>query len=176
MKLSLKSIFLVAVPGFVSYFEATMVISSIPTISHQFIVSPAVANYIILIYVVVEVLLFVPMSFIAERIGLRKIFSLGVIILGMGGLLIPTATQFNEVLILRIIQGIGASIVVPSTLSFASLLETDQNRGKVVGIIAASVGIGYGVGLPLGGGVLHHWVGISLYSVIVYHSFNFTIY
>ena len=142
---------LIAIPTFVAYFEATMIVASIPTVARELSVSPSTANLLILVYVLVEVLFFVPMAFLVERIGLRTSFLIGGTVLGVGGLLIPLTMQVDGILILRAIQGVGASLILPSTLAYASLLDKDAERGKAVGFIATAVGLGYGLGLPIGG-------------------------
>jgi len=57
--------------GFVSTFEATMILVAVPVISRNFGISHFQASLLVTIYVAVEALLFVPLAMIFERIGLK---------------------------------------------------------------------------------------------------------
>ena len=72
-----KEIIITSLLGFISTFEASMILIAVPTISDYFNISHLQASLLITIYVAIEALLFVPFSIVFERFGLRSGMILG---------------------------------------------------------------------------------------------------
>ena len=146
-----KDIVVASFMGFVSTFEATMILIAIPIISVYFGISHFQASLLVTIYVAIEALLFVPFAVVFERVGLRLGMIFGGTLLAAGGFLIFFSSSFVEIELFRIIQAVGASIVLPTSLVYASSIGDDTRRGSAIGINHTIVSLGYVVGLPVGG-------------------------
>ncbi|QIW23597.1 MFS transporter [Sulfolobus sp. S-194] len=146
-----RSVLFSSLPSFISSLEATMILMAIPLIAKDFSITYVKASTLLAFYVVTEVLLSIPSSLLAERIGVRKTMTVGTIIMGLSSLLIVLFNSFTFILVLRILQGIGASMVLLTSLSYASLIGSDEERGKMIGLNHTIVSLGYVLGLPLGG-------------------------
>ncbi len=163
-----KEIIITSLLGFISTFEASMILIAVPTISDYFNISHLQASLLITIYVAIEALLFVPFSIVFERFGLRSGMILGGTFLAIGGFLIFLSNSFFEMELFRIIQAIGASIVLPSSLAYASRLGGDSERGSAIGINHGIVSLGYVFGLPVGGiSTIFDWKILFLVSSLV---------
>ena len=146
-----KDIVVASLMGFVSTFEATMILIAVPIISVYFGISHFQASLLVTIYVAIEALLFVPFAVVFERVGLRLGIIFGGGLLAAGGFLIFFSSSFVEIEIFRIIQAVGASIVLPTSLVYASSIGDDARRGSAIGTNHTIVSLGYVIGLPVGG-------------------------
>ncbi|PRO89120.1 MFS transporter [Lactiplantibacillus pentosus] len=81
----------------------------------------------------------------------KIVFSVGIIIFGITSLLVGIANTGTLLILARAVQGIGASIIAPTSL--ALLLDTfdGMERTKAIALYGATAGIGSSVGLVLGG-------------------------
>jgi|GEM_PF-818268 len=160
-----KDILIASLLGFISTFEATMILIAIPVISGDFNISHFQATLLVTIYISIEALLFVPFAMIFERIGLKSGMIIGGLLMATGGILIFINSSFFEIEILRVIQAIGAAMILPSSLAYASSIGDDAERGKYIGINHTIISLGYVIGLPAGGiAALINWKLLFLVS------------
>lgn len=146
-----KNIAFTSLPGFTAALEATMILLAIPEISKEFGVSYSESTLLIIIFVIIETLFVVPFSLIADKYGIKKIMIIGSFIMLMASILIFLSNNFIVMLLLRAFQGLGGSMVILTSLSYASLMSPDVNRGKSIGLNHTIISLGYVIGLPLGG-------------------------
>ncbi|QXJ31438.1 MFS transporter [Saccharolobus shibatae] len=146
-----KLVLFSSLPSFISSLEATMILMAIPVIAKEFSITYVSASTLLAFYVVTEVLLSIPFSLLAERIGVKKVMVIGTAIMGLSSFLIILSSSFSTILFLRIFQGMGASMVLLTSLSYVSLVGSDEERGKMIGLNHTIVSLGYVLGLPLGG-------------------------
>lgn len=146
-----KSVLFSSLPSFISSLEATMILMVIPLIAKDFSISYVKASTLLSIYIVTEVLLSIPFSLLAEKVGVKTVLILGTMIMALSSFLVIFSNSFLLILILRIFQGVGASMVLLTSLSYASLIGSDKERGKMIGLNHTIVSLGYVFGLPLGG-------------------------
>ena len=128
-----------------------MILMAIPAIAREFSISYVDASTLLSFYVATEVLLSIPFSLLAERVGVRKVMIMGTAIMALSSLLIVLSSSFSLILLLRVFQGVGASMVLLTSLSYASLTGSDEERGRMIGLNHTIVSLGYVFGLPLGG-------------------------
>ena len=67
------------------------------------------------------------------------------------------ADSSNDVIIARATMGLGAALVMPSTLSVVLVVFPSEERGKAIGIWAAMAGVGAPIGLILGGWAVENY-------------------
>ena len=90
---------------------------------------------------------------LADIYGARPLFIFGVAVFAIGSVLSALASDFWFLLGARLVQAIGGAAVPGLRMTLASRAYGPQNRGAVLGIVAATIGGGAAVG-PLLGGVL----------------------
>ncbi|WP_083750380.1 MFS transporter [Picrophilus oshimae] len=146
-----KIIVFTSLPGFTSALEATMILLAIPEISKEFDISYSESTLLIIIFVIIETLFVVPFSLIADKNGIKKMMIIGSLIMMIASILIFISNNFIIMLLLRAFQGLGGSMVILTSLSYASLISLDINRGRSIGLNHTIISLGYVVGLPLGG-------------------------
>jgi EmrB/QacA subfamily drug resistance transporter len=93
-----------------------------------------------------------------DLLGRRRVFVFGLVVFSIASLLIGLAPSGWWAIIGRAVQGIGAAIVAPASLSLltASFPE-GRERTRAVALYGATAGIGASLGLVIGG-ALAHWI------------------
>ena len=80
-------------------------------------------------------------------------FQIGLAIFGLSSLVIGLAQNASMMILARAIQGIGSSIIAPTTLALMMDTYTGNMRTKAISYYGATAGIGSSVGLLIGGGL-----------------------
>ncbi|CAO5192384.1 Cephamycin export protein CmcT [Frankia sp. AiPs1] len=95
---------------------------------------------------------------LADLFGRRRTFLIGITVFTAASLLGGSSTSAVMLVIARAVQGLGAAVVAPATLTvLATTFTTTKARTRAFGIWGAVVGAGGAVG-ALAGGVLTEWL------------------
>ena len=93
------------------------------------------------------------MGRVGDFIGRKKIFLIGLAIFGLSSLAVGSSQNGAEIILFRAVQGIGSSIIAPTSLALLMDNYTDNMRTRAIAYYGATAGIGSSVGLLLGGGL-----------------------
>ena len=134
-----------------SVLDGYMVTIALPTITTQFNISLSSSQWIITGYLAVMTGLFIFFGKISEYTGKTKLFIAGWILFTLSSLGCGFAPSINALIIFRIVQAIGASMVagVSGAIIFHSFPPNEI--GKAMGYFGAVVAIGSLIGPGLGG-------------------------
>jgi MFS family permease len=99
---------------------------------------------------------------LGDRFGRRRIFTIGLTLFALASTACALAPNAAGLIAARTVQGLGAAIVTPLSLTILTDAFPPQRRGKIVGIYTGLAGLAGAVG-PLVGGVLTqsldwHWI------------------
>ena len=87
-----------------------------------------------------------------DIVGRRRMFLIGLVVFTVASLLVAAATSTALLIGARGLQGIGAAILGPSSLSLiTATFPEGRERGRAVALYAAVAGIGASLGMVLGG-------------------------
>lgn len=111
----------------------------------------------------------------ADRVGRRRIFQVGLTVFGLASLLCSLAPNVETLIVARIIQGIGGSMLNPVAMSIITNTYTDRReRARAVGVWGAVVGVSMGFGPLVGGLLTEHvswraifWINVPIALVAV---------
>jgi EmrB/QacA subfamily drug resistance transporter len=93
---------------------------------------------------------------LGDRYGRKRILVIGLIMFGAASALCAFAQTPTQLILFRTLMGIGGASVMPVTLSMITVIFPPQERGKAIGMWAASVGGAVALGPVLGGLLLEH--------------------
>jgi len=95
----------------------------------------------------------------ADRLGRRRTFVVGLLIFTFGSLLCSISPDLTALVIFRMVQGVGGSMMNPVALSIVNATFTDaKERARAIGVWAAVFGVSMALG-PVVGGLLVSSVG-----------------
>jgi MFS family permease len=89
---------------------------------------------------------------LSDLLGRKRIFQIGLIVFGLSSLMIGISTSPMVVILMRAVQGIGSSIIAPTTLALIMDAYKGEMRQRAISYYGATSGIGSSVGLLVGGG------------------------
>ncbi|MYY00294.1 DHA2 family efflux MFS transporter permease subunit [Streptomyces sp. SID486] len=90
----------------------------------------------------------------ADRIGRRRVFMAGLVVFTVGSLLCSLAPSLELLIVFRMVQAVGGSMLNPVAMSIITNTFTDaRERARAIGVWGAVVGISMAAG-PLVGGLL----------------------
>lgn len=140
---------------------------AIPSIRAQLQPTDAQLLWIVDIYAVVFAGLLLPAGALGDKFGRKGALQIGLVIFGTASVLSSQAGTPNVLLLFRCAMGVGAALIMPSTLSLLTSVFPPQERPKAIAVWTGFVGAGSVIGTLLGGFVLtHFWFG-SVFFVSV---------
>ncbi len=125
----------------------------LPELRVVFGVSDAQIGLVITVYTLPGVFLTPFIGLIADRIGRRRVIIPLLFVFGIGGAGIAFARTFEEMLVLRFLQGIGASALVTLAVTLIGDVYEGSRRNAVMGVNSSTIGTGAAL-YPLVGGAL----------------------
>jgi EmrB/QacA subfamily drug resistance transporter len=102
---------------------------------------------------------------LGDRFGRRPALQFGFLVFGLGSLASALATSPNMLIFSRGFMGIGGAFIMPATLSIITNLFPAHERGKAIGVWAATAGVGAALGPLTGGFLLDHFYWGSVFLV-----------
>src|ERR1700733_1087133 len=104
---------------------------------------------------------------LGDLFGRRAIFLIGVGIFAAASIACGLAANIQQLVIARSVQGIGAALLVPGSLSIISASFDEKTRGQAIGTWSGFTAITAALGPVLGGWLIEHgsWRFISFINV-----------
>ena len=131
--------------------DSTIVNIAFPAIRETFGASYADAEWINSIYSLVFGALLITWGKLGDQFGRRNIFIGGALVFALGSLGVGTSATIGIAIGSRVLQGLGAAMMSPSTLSIVSATFRGKERGIAFGIWGATAGVSAAIGPILGG-------------------------
>lgn len=88
---------------------------------------------------------------LGDRLGHRRIYNIGIFIFVLGSIFCALSTNITSLVISRIVEGIGASVITPMSMAILTTALPTAERGKALGIWSGIGGLALIVGPSLGG-------------------------
>ncbi|MEU1616796.1 MFS transporter [Streptomyces sp. NPDC005722] len=105
---------------------------------------------------------------VGDRLGRRRVFALGVLLLGGGSLVTSLASGATGVIVGQALMGLGGAAILPNSLSLVTHMFAEPHaRTRAVGIWVAVSGIGLAFGPVAAGLILERWSWHAVFLVNV---------
>ncbi|WP_369790457.1 MFS transporter [Rouxiella sp. WC2420] len=149
----LKFIQLAACLGFVVVLlDVSVVNVALQALSRQFIARITDLQWVVNAYSLVFAALLLTAGALGDRLGAKRVFMLGFAIFTLGSVCCGLAPSLPILIVARILQGFGAALLVPASLSLIRQVFVDaEARSRAVGWWAAGGGIALAAGPVIGG-------------------------
>ncbi|MGV8918802.1 MAG: MFS transporter [Pseudomonas sp.] len=146
----------VAVTFFMENLDATVIATALPTMAAAFRVTPVDMNVGITAYIL-AVAIFIPLSsWVADRLGARRVFCGAIIVFTLASLLCGLSQNLEMFVLARVLQGIGGALMVPVG-RLAVLRNTDKkDLVKMIAVITWPGLVAPIIGPLVGGLIVTH--------------------
>jgi EmrB/QacA subfamily drug resistance transporter len=138
---------------------------AIPTIVRELDATNSDLQWIVDSYTIVFAGLLLTAGSLGDRYGRRPALQFGLAIFGLGSLLAALSGSADELIATRAFMGIGGAFIMPATLSIITNVFPARERGKAIGIWAATAGVAVALGPLTGGFLLEHFYWGSVFLV-----------
>jgi EmrB/QacA subfamily drug resistance transporter len=146
----------VGMGSYMSALDSSIVNIALPVISHQTKAAVSIVEWVVLAYLVTlssSLLLF---GRLGDIYGKRRIFTLGIGLFGVGSGLCGISGDVGFLIAFRIVQGIGAAMIISLSPAIVTSAFPANERGKALGLQATMTYLGLTTGPVLGGCITEH--------------------
>ncbi|MFD2615641.1 DHA2 family efflux MFS transporter permease subunit [Paenibacillus gansuensis] len=143
----------VALPGFVTEFGKDL----------------SVVQWTVTGYALAQAAVIPLAGWLSDRFGAKKIFLISVAMFTLGSLLCALAADVNQLIIYRVIQGIGGGMVMPIAMAFTYRLSPPGKVGAVMGMMGIPILLAPALGPVIAGWLVDYasWKWIFLLNLPV---------
>ncbi len=143
----------VAVGLFMIMLDNTVVNVALPSIRKELGISISELEWVVNAYALTFGVLLLSGGKLADLLGRRRIFIAGLVIFTLASLWCGLAGGAGSLIAARTVQGVGAALMNPATLSIITATFPPRQRGTAIGIWAGVSALALAIG-PLVGGLL----------------------
>jgi len=147
----------VIIGAFLSMFGIGVVNVGLPTIAKEFDVEVNTVQWVTSVYLLVMSALLPILGTLSDKIGRRKIYNLGYIIIGVFTLLSSFSGSLSMLIVTRIFQAIGGAMIMANGLAIVTENYPPKQRGRNIGLLVTMMAIGAVSGPSLGGIIIGLW-------------------
>jgi EmrB/QacA subfamily drug resistance transporter len=136
------------------FLDDTVVNTAVPQISVDLDASSSALQWVIDAYVLALAGLLLLCGSIGDRYGRKRTMSLGLIVFGLAAAGAALADSTGLLIAMRAVQGVGAALVLPATLSIIVSVFPREERSKAIAVWTAVGGLGIALGPVVGGALI----------------------
>jgi len=125
-----------------------------PSLASDFAVDLNQIQWVITIYFLVTSSIMLLLGRIGDRIGSHKLFISGFLVFLIASLLCGMSGSFPMLLAARVLQAIGASMILATGVGILVTAFPASERGMAIGIQSIAIGVGYMCGPSVGGFII----------------------
>jgi EmrB/QacA subfamily drug resistance transporter len=141
---------------FMIMLDNTVVNVALPSIQRDLGVGLSELEWTVNAYALTFAVLMLSGGKLADFFGRRRVFLLGLLIFTLSSLACGLATTGEVLIGARTVQGVGAALMMPATLSIISASFPPHQRGMAIGIWAGVSAMALAIGPLIGGLVTEH--------------------
>jgi EmrB/QacA subfamily drug resistance transporter len=153
---------IVSVALFMAVLDNLVVSVALPTIHRDLGASIQSLEWTVNAYVLAYAVLLLTGAALGDRFGRKRMFVLGLCVFTMASAAAALAPTTGLLVAARAVQGAGAAIVTPLTLTLLAEAFPKERRGMAIGVWSGISGIAVAIGPLVGGAVVQgiswHWI------------------
>ena len=152
------ALIVICIGYFLVILDATVVNLALPSMGRDLHGGTSDLQWVVDAYTLTFAGLLLTGGALAERLGGRRIFEVGLLLFALSSAVCGLSPTLGILIAARLVQGLGAALLVPSSLVLLQLAyPTREGRSRAFGIWGAIAGIGAATGPIIGGLLVSSW-------------------
>lgn len=139
---------------FMILLDTTIVNVAIPAMSAGLNTTLDQILWVLNAYILVYAVLLITAGRLGDLYGQRNLFAIGLLVFTVASALCGLSQNVTELILARILQGVGGALLTPQTLAIIATLFPPERRGAAFGIWGAVAGLATITGPTLGGAII----------------------
>ena len=153
---------LTPVAFFMVTLDALVVITALPSIHRELGASLSTLEWTVNAYTLAYAAGIITAAALGDRFGRRRLFAAGLAVFSVASAACALAPSAELLIAFRVLQGIGAAIVMPLSLTILTSAFPPERRGAIIGLWGGIAGLGVAAGPLIGGAISQgldwHWI------------------
>ena len=145
------------VSSFLTPFMASGINVAMPFIAKEFGLSAVAIGWVVTAYMLAAAMFLVPFGRLADLVGRKRIFALGIGVNIAGTAAAALAPSLFFLILGRAVQGVGGAMIFGTGVAILTSVYPPGERGRALGLNTAAVYTGLSLGPVLGGFLVHAW-------------------
>lgn len=162
-----------SIASFMAGLDNLVIITALPTIKDKLGGSLTDLEWTVNAYTLSFAVLMMFGAALGDRFGRRKVFALGLLLFTAASAAAALAPGINELIVARAVQGAGAAIIMPLSVTLLTAAVPAEKRGTALGIWGAVNGLSVAAGPLVGGAIVENlswqwifWLNVPLGLVL----------
>lgn len=152
--------------SFIAILNQTLMITAIPPIMQEMNVTANSAQWLTTVFMLVSGIMIPISAFLLERFSTRQLFITAMSIFAFGTLIAGFAPNFQVLLLGRVVQSMGAGVMLPLMQTVFLMIYPVNKRGAMMGLIGLVISFAPAIGPALSGWVTAHYSWRVLFFII----------
>ncbi|MGG1148921.1 DHA2 family efflux MFS transporter permease subunit [Bacillus wiedmannii] len=155
---NVKAVVAVLILGmFVSILNQTIINVALPPLMNEFNVSTSTAQWLITGFMLVNGILVPISAFLVSRFTYRKLFVAAMLFFTVGSIICAISGNFTMMMTGRVIQAVGAGILMPVGMNIFMTLFPPHKRGAAMGLLGVAMILAPAIGPTVTGWVIENY-------------------
>lgn len=159
---SFWTVILTSVAFFMVALDALVVITALPAMHHDLGASISTLEWTVNAYTLSYAAGIATAAGLGDRFGRRRLFVLGLALFSVASAICALAPNVAILIAARVIQGVGAAIIMPLSLTILTGAFSAARRGAIIGLWGGIGGLAAAGGPLIGGAITQgldwHWI------------------
>ena len=153
---------LTSVAYFMVVLDSLVVVTALPRMQQDLHADLAALQWTVNAYGIAFAAGIITAAALGDRFGRRRVFILGLLLFTLSSAACALAPDAAALIVARTVQGLGAAVILPLSLTILTAAFPPQRRGLIVGIYGGLAGLAVAAGPLVGGAVTEslgwHWI------------------
>jgi len=142
--------------------DALVVITALPAIHHDLGASLSTLEWTVNAYTLAYAAGIITAAALGDRFGRRRLFVIGLVMFSAASAACALAPSVQLLIVFRALQGMGAAIIMPLSLTILTAAFPPERRGAIIGLWGGIGGLAVAAGPLVGGAITQgldwHWI------------------
>ena len=157
----------IIIGSFIAILNQTVLSTALPQIIKYFDISASTGQWLTTAYMLVNAIMIPLTALLIDKMPSKKLFMFSMVMFGVGTIICAISPSFEILLIARMIQAIGAGIMMPLVSTVFLLIFPPEKRGTAMGIYGLVVSFAPAIGPSLAGLIIDRWSWHYLFYIII---------